>query len=152
MGYTTYFSSKKKPAKEKFAKFLKDVKKLYKNLPAVSKSAGACYLDEPILIRDGHGKGQPIFSEEEIIFNGNESTDMSHETFVFRRSEFNEFCKTARKPYDLLVCLVLLSAQKHFGDNMEISSDGNYIDWEPAIDEYEKIMGEVPVVPKSLLF
>lgn len=41
---------------------------------------------------------------------------------------FFECCKTARKPYDLLVCGALMALKYHF-PNVEISSDGTAADW-----------------------
>ena len=52
--------------------------------------------------------------------------------------DFN-FCKTARKPYDLLVCACLIAAKKEL--NYEVHSDGKKEDWQPAIDFYNKVTG-----------
>jgi hypothetical protein len=35
-----------------------------------------------------------------------------------------DFCKTARKPYDLPVCACLIVLQHYFGDQFRVSSDG----------------------------
>lgn len=57
-----------------------------------------------------------------VRFNG--VGELSHETFLIQQenSDF-EFCKTNRKPYDLLVCGSLILASL-FADSGEISSDG----------------------------
>ena len=48
-----------------------------------------------------------------------------------------DFCKTARKPYDLAVQLCLIIAEEYsagkFG-NVIVRSDGGMSDWRPAID------------------
>jgi len=36
-----------------------------------------------------------------------------------------DFCKTARKPYDLAVTASLVALKKHFGGEVDISSDGD---------------------------
>lgn len=43
-----------------------------------------------------------------------------------------DFCKTARKHYDLLVTGVLLAFKRHFGDAVVVTSDGNDSEWEDA--------------------
>lgn len=88
------------------------------------------------------GEGEPKLNKDEVKFNGNGA--LAHETFTFPRTlqiteksfslykngYYFEFCKTARKPYDLFVTAVLLLAKKHFGESIRISSDGNWEEWE----------------------
>ena len=69
--------------------------------------------------------------------------DLSHETFVITRvstpntyskeeqSSFN-FCKTAGKPYDLMVTACLLLYKFYF-PKVELSSDGTAEDWKTAV-------------------
>ena len=70
---------------------------------------------------------------ESIIFNG--IGEQGHETFTMNRknpmeesytgeNEYFDFCKTARKEYDIAVCCALIIAKKHFGDIIRVSSDG----------------------------
>ena len=71
----------------------------------------------------GGDKGtKPVFTAKELSFNGIE--DEAHETFrvEFEKQEGFSFCKTARKPYDLAVCKILLVLAQSEGFN--ISSDG----------------------------
>jgi hypothetical protein len=50
------------------------------------------------------------------------------------------FCKTARKPYDLLVCCALISLANNYPEKVfSFSSDGHFQDWQPAIDFYTRI-------------
>ena len=50
-----------------------------------------------------------------------------------------DFCKTARKPYDVVVCAALLAIKHHQGDNVEIRSDGDFGDeWQPAYRLYRR--------------
>jgi|TARA_R110000796_G_scaffold214842_1_gene330840 hypothetical protein len=78
---------------------------------------------------------------ESIIFNG--IGEQGHETFTMNRKnpmeksyndkyEYFDFCKTARKEYDIAVCCALIVAKKHFGDIINISSDGNNEELEEA--------------------
>lgn len=60
-----------------------------------------------------------------IHFNGTEENDLGHEDFYFdfKQPKKFAFCKTARKPYDMLVMLTLLSLKCNF-DKFEIYSEG----------------------------
>jgi hypothetical protein len=80
----------------------------------------------------------PTISEQEVRFNGKGVA--GHETFHFTRVErplgrpicpsqprgYFNFCKTAHKPYDKYVVKALLLAEKHFGNSIDISSDGDW--------------------------
>jgi hypothetical protein len=62
-------------------------------------------------------------TNRELVLNGIEEN--SHETFAIefgKKVEF-EFCKTARKPYDIPVCKILLILR--YSKGFELSSDGD---------------------------
>lgn len=66
-----------------------------------------------------------IINHDEIIFNG--KGDEGHETFAFYKKPKHRgfaFCKTARKPYDIVVCKVLLVLFVLFGNKLDLGSDG----------------------------
>ena len=134
MGYTHYWTEKttnKKTSNE----FVNVCKKLNKSLPMTSETAGGYHSNDKIVICGGNGSGKPMFTPNLISFNGDNETEMSHETFYveFGDDEWN-FCKTARKPYDLLVCACLIAAHEILG--YEVTSDGDFEDWKPAIKFY----------------
>jgi hypothetical protein len=94
------------------------------------------------IIRGGLGEGEPIINETEIWFNGDEELGNDHETFSvnWKDTEAFGFCKTARKPYDLFVCLCLISFIEHYpSDIFTLSSDGDAEEWQDAVDLYNKI-------------
>ena len=101
-------------------------------------------------IRGGFGTGKPVINESEIWFNGDASADLDHETFAIRWHEGSKtspcdwFCKTAHKPYDLLVCFTLLTLAEKLGNNhvFLFSSDGDSEDWQDAIKLYEAFTGK----------
>ena len=157
MGYTTYW--KIKPLEldqETWNEFIKDCKFLSKHLQKNTNIAGGHY-EEYILKLSGCSKYKNAkFDKNQIWFNGSsgnriktknswqdiedtkkEHETLSHETFNIQRKvetrEF-EFCKTARKPYDLMVCICLILLKWHFKDKVSISSDGDMEDWQPAFD------------------
>jgi hypothetical protein len=87
---------------------------------------------------------------ENIFFNG--IGEQSHETFYMnRKNEMKEsyngdgvmecfnFCKTARKEYDIAVCCALIIAKKHFGDIIKVSSDGEE-EWEESKELCQKVL------------
>ena len=144
MGYTHYYTYKPKVGDDiNFKEVLREVKILKRNLPEHSTTAGANYSEYPITLRNGMGKGLPEITEELIRFNGDESKGLDHETFVFKfkEEEQGDFCKTARKPYDMFVCLCLISLANNL-EGFTFSSDGDEEDWEPAFKFYEQHIGE----------
>lgn len=80
----------------------------------------------PFKICGGMGKGEPTFTDTLVSFNGDAENDHDHETcYIDINDSGFQFCKTARKPYDVAVCIALLCFAHYFGDNFEYSSDGD---------------------------
>lgn len=78
-----------------------------------------------IEICGGDGHSTPVFSEGKVVFNGCADKGESCETFSIHSNDgMWDFCKTGEKPYDLLVCLMLLAFKHFFGDDFTYSSDG----------------------------
>jgi hypothetical protein len=117
------------------------------NLPKSCPTAGRNFPTTPIKICGGDGTGKPHFSiKSGIWFNGDQKKGLDNETFIFNPindADF-EFCKTARKPYDFVVCCVLISLVNRMR-GFTMSSDGDIDDWEPAIEFYEKMIGKIDV-------
>ena len=58
------------------------------------------------------------------------------ETFVWPPNK-KDYCKTARLPYDTVVCACLLSAKYIYDDKVKIDSDGEWDDdWDKAKQLY----------------
>jgi len=88
--------------------------------------------------------------------------DLGHETFGltrkvpkqhdYRKEEvtYFQFCKTARKPYDLMVqaCLILY---KHYFPYVSISSDGDMDDWTEAFTFVATVLPEGKEIGTALL-
>ena len=113
-------------------------------LPPRSHTAGGNY-QEPITLKGGDGVGEPTFDKKLILFNGDAKNDLYHEGFIFAldsTARQDYFCKTARKPYDFMVCVCLLALYNRL-DDMKISSDGDQEEWQPAIDFYENNIGKL---------
>lgn len=157
MGYTHYWKFKKNPkdcknGSNKFAKSVELLKKCLAKVPA--EIEGETYDWEnltkkpvkiPFVLKGGNGEGEPKFTDELVCFNGDNSIDCDHETCYFAldndRYAF-DFCKTARKPYDVAVCLALLCFKKNFGNDFSYSSDGNKDDagWKMAHNIFNEIV------------
>jgi len=121
MGYTHYWSESE-ISKENWEKVIGVIKSIAKK-------------HEDVIQREYDDNSKPIIDDDEIMFNGIDED--GHETFHIgreSRSSFN-FCKTARKPYDIAVCesLLVLNA---LCPEFSIKSDGfsSYLDDSPEID------------------
>lgn len=98
-----------------------------------------------------HKPKPPEVDNDTIRFNG--WKDEGHETFAIEREcpifqpwsdkQYFSACKTAQKPYDLAVGLVLLVAAGHAPKTIEISSDGDWEgDWAEIRKAYKEIFGK----------
>jgi hypothetical protein len=97
----------------------------------------------------------PEVSDDLIRFNGWQ--DEGHETFMVTKKlgdykvesgESFDFCKTARKPYDLAVCLVYMILKRHAPKSVKISSDGDWEqEWVEARKVYKELFGVVVDCP-----
>ena len=117
MGYTHYWefsdtlATVDKDTAEKISDAIHKVIKQHRSILEVDATTRAFYIN---------GKG-----------------DNSHETFVLSsyKGDFN-FCKTARKPYDIVVCKVLLILKHYLGDGINVSSDG-FSTWQRDDKKYK---------------
>ena len=74
----------------------------------------------------------PVLNEDVVHLNGTSKNDEWHETFLLRRESIEfDFCKTAHKPYDVVVTALLMLAANRW-DAVSIKSDGDPEDWEPG--------------------
>ena len=105
------------------------------------------YLPREIRICGGLGEGFSVIDQKEIWFNGDAKHNLDHETFhveLFKASgelQENGLCKTAQKPYDVLVCCALISLKRHLPGAFTFTSDGNREDWKSAIWFYDANTG-----------
>jgi len=141
MGYTHYWTfDRSKMTQDElkiaFKKAIDEIVTLKNNLP------------KEIVIKGGQGDDEPIFNEKEIWFNGNSESDEDHETFGitleqpeprYQGGNVNfDSCKTARKPYDLLVCASLIALNKYMPKAFTYSSDGGEEDWKKPKAFYQQ--------------
>ena len=110
MGYTHYMKNKPAFTDAQWAAFCNDVRDIF-NKYRLTLANGA-----------GDARSKPYIGRGEISFNGR--GEDSHETgYVPKAATEFEFCKTAHKPYDVVVVEVYKLVRKYLPD-AELSSDG----------------------------
>lgn len=128
MGYTHYwaYDPKSEAFRANFSRLVQDARRIVD----WARDTGI-----EIVGAMGEPDTNPILSESMISLNGS-GTD-SHETFhialdptpreLFRGSPYaRSFCKTARKPYDVVVAAILLRARQTMAPAFVIGSDGRW--------------------------
>jgi len=142
MGYTHYWYLKQ-GIKKLSDRCLSDLKKVAEE-------------HKEIIQFESDDKDKPLIKNKEIRFNG--IGEEGHETFLFSLKKGGKFiqededgfvfecCKTARKPYDLVVCKMLLILKAELQDKIKLSSDGfsNCVcsfdgDWSNAIERVKRM-------------
>lgn len=146
--YTHRYKQIKSASERQWKKITTDVQTLLEHLPVASESAGGHYNIYRLIVTDGTGRPGtlPIVSDSEIALNGIAGkVDLSHETFFITKEKKkmtdSDYCRTARKPYDLVVCAILIVLQKHAASVWKISTDGSVEDWDPAREWVENVLG-----------
>jgi len=116
MGYTHYWKkSKNKIDDNTWKEFLSMTRRMTKLIQGkTTTSAGGYYPDDTVKICGPMGNKKLLANKDYLAFNGNEDQGLDHESFVIMRSKASdfEFCKTARKPYDVLCVAVLIMANE----------------------------------------
>ncbi len=60
------------------------------------------------------------------------------------------FCKTNHAPYDKVVCALLLAAKNVYGQDLDLSSDGEWDNWSPGRELYKSVFDEEPERPSGV--
>ena len=111
MGYTHYFEAKRSFTDAEWVSLCAATTTIIAASPA--KIVGEN--DDP--------SSAPEIGDELIAFNG--PGDDGHETFWLPKLKSGfQFCKTARKPYDVVVVAILCAAQALAPGALRIASDG----------------------------
>lgn len=150
MGYTHYWNFNAQTSDAEF------IRRRFKSASStVKRFAKFIKAQDMFKVRGGLGQGSPIINESEVWLNGDAATGEDHETFHLRWRDFlkrngnrmDGFCKTAYKPYDLIVCFALLAFSEAFKSGFTFSSDGDKEDWKEAINLYETFTGKTAREP-----
>ena len=98
------------------------------------------------------GSGSPVLTNDEILINGDRSTDDQYEGFLVSKypAEQKEYCKTEQRPYDAVVVSILAAIKKIAPKSVNVRSDGGssaikriYAGGETILGSYEKFMKEM---------
>lgn len=152
MGYTHYWTQLRDLTDEEWADALEHVAAILKDVEFEQSI--------PLADMEGKARTKPEFTDKFIAFNG--VGEDSHETFKINRRMTKEweggrlgadFCKTARKPYDLAVtaCLSYFSSVV---ESHDVSSDGDGEDWLAGVDEARRALprfANVLDIPKTIM-
>lgn len=140
MGYTHYWSVLRLADDTvfdmRFAEAVEDIRALMKHNQE--------HLRIPVASWNGEEGTEPEITADSIAFNG--VGENSHESFVVEsKSSPFEFCKTNRKPYDLLVCVSLLMLAERLGPKrFKFQSDGSWGEedgWDTAAAVCKEVTG-----------
>lgn len=175
MGYTHYFHYHHASISLKdWTTLTNAVNLLIKNLPEHSTSGGGYHADDvlkldadTVVSRDqiafnGDGalahetfvlnrswRKELKAQKQEAIENGRHPTAQYFEVKL-RAHGYVEFCKTERKPYDLLVCAVLALAHHLYPDWITVTSDGCASEWSDAVAWAAKVTDYGIEVPPGI--
>lgn len=132
MGYSHYWNIKEELTPAQFKEWADGVKIIVE----IATEAG-------IKLGNGLGFDAPRIEETYVAFNG--VGGEGHETFTIALDDtgFN-FCKTGEKPYDTVVTASLILLKATLGENVIVSSDGNWSNWEGGILLYETVFAKTP--------
>jgi hypothetical protein len=154
MGYTHYWTQTRNLTEQEFGDFVGAARRIINVAEGKPTNTAGGYHTEPVHICGGNGKGKPTLTKDELVLNGN-GPDLDHETFAINRvkqTDSWDFCKTARKPYDVVVTALLIILAHDYG--FEVSSDGDAEEWEAG----EKLVAEAlgkeypnPLIVKQLV-
>lgn len=111
MGYTNYFTAKKTDDGKFPKEFVDAVSNIVSNAPCKLTGWDCDKLES-----------KPEVSDERISLNG--YGDDGHESFTLVPDGEWEFCKTAEKPYDIVVKAILITAERMGILSEEFSFDG----------------------------
>lgn len=171
MGYTHYWSVPKDNISDRtFNKLLKDMKTIeayFNDNEIVSTNAGGFYSEKertPVVLCTGSGEEKGVYyglgeiedkqKYDYFSFNGDnrEGLGLNHETFSISRGyNYSSFCKTARKPYDVAVGIMLLCLKYHLKGS-RISSDGDIEEWLHSIQLFHTIFPDRKVLFGGLVW
>lgn len=148
MGYTHYWTFKQ-PKRGDAAKTEKLYQRAIKDCAKIIKT----YYDANGGL-SGYTAHTPIGTYGGILVNG--KGDDAHEDFALREhfkqnfDAFN-FCKTARKPYDVVVTACLIVLKHRLGDRIQVDSDGYQHNWVDGLELAKRVLKlKTLVLPSTL--
>jgi hypothetical protein len=149
--YTHYFEITKRPGQVLWAQLMLDVQKLLNNLPTCEELEQlGVENNDRIILRGPMGDKKPVCNSQRISFNGDAAKGMYHESFTLLPKKMVDSCKTDRKPYDFIVCAVLILAYNHLRYIVRVGSDGDAYDWDPALSYVRQYILPGAILPVGI--
>lgn len=84
-------------------------------------------------------------------YNGHESFDLREHFRQAREDSGKSFCKTARKPYDVVVVACLCILKYRLGPLFSAGSDGCTLEWEAGAQLASRVLDRKIKVPASIV-
>lgn len=140
MGYTHYFEQSEEPEDAQWQALVADFKHMY----------ASSLITTPLPIqRESDTPGLPHANKVAIIFNG--IGEDGYETFCLPKKDFGfNFCKTANRPYDLVVVATLILVHHHMPHLYSIRSDGTRADWKDGQHLIKTLLGITLDIPPGI--
>jgi hypothetical protein len=137
MGYTHYWERTRQLTKSEMLDIGAKVRNIIHEAEGKPTSTAGGYHTEPVQIGGSSGEGSPDITKDGVLLNG--VGELGHETFCIEPEQGSDFCKTARKPYDVVVvaCLTFLATDYGF----RVSSDGDHEELQAGVDLCCKALG-----------
>lgn len=142
MGYTHYFPQSRDFTSEEWRQIKDGIRKVV-----------AYSVEQGVKLQYEYNDARKVSITDKLIrFNGPD--ELGHETFYVSKIMTHnswedktqpafQFCKTARKPYDLAVCLSLLRIKAVAPDAIRLSSDGDWdAEWQASRTAYKELFEE----------
>lgn len=135
MGYTHYWSFNSRPkgsAQDVEQAYQLALRQCQRILRAYNAEVKELDSKHPARL-SGYSVHTKVYTYGGLQFNG--TKELSHEDFCLREhfsQNENNFCKTNRKPYDIVVVACLFTLKHYLGPTFSWSSDGQWHDLEPG--------------------
>jgi hypothetical protein len=145
MGYTHYFPQSRSFDAREWQQVKEDCKKIIASCIGQSIPLQYEFNDSrPVVINENHVRFNGVGNDGHETFFV--SKKMTHRDYEDKSQPAFQFCKTARKPYDLAVCLCLLRIKAIAPDAIGLSSDGSWDgEWVTARQQYQELFKEEPM-------
>lgn len=144
MGYTHYWKFRAVPkgqAKQVEETYQLAIRQCQKIIRSYNKSVKEIDIKHPDRL-SGYSAHTKVNDYGGLNFNGTQ--DLSHEDFTmrehFNQNEGFNFCKTAEKPYDIVVVACLITMKHYLGDLIDVSSDGRDHEWTEGLELAQKVL------------
>ena len=131
MGYTHYYKRQRELTDEETNDIMRDVR--------------AVLTKNTVPLGGWDGTGEVELNDDTVRLNG--VGEEGHETYRFPGDLGFDFCKTARKPYDVVVTAILICIADQT-DAIDVSSDGWAEEWQDGLELAQAATGrelEIPV-------